>query len=53
MEKTSITNETEYNEALEELEIIFTAKKGTPDGNRLELLTQLIDEYEKKFFPFD
>ena len=53
MVSSSITNETEYNEALEELEVIFDAKKGTADGNRLELLAQLIEEYENKFFPFD
>ena len=53
MERTSITNETEYKEALEELELIFDAKKGTPDGMRVELLAQLIDEYEKKYYPLD
>ena len=40
-----------YEQALERLEIIFDAKKGTPKGDELEILSMLIDNYEKEKFP--
>ena len=42
-----IKTENDYNQALERLEIIFDAKKGTNEGDELELLGILIDQYEK------
>lgn len=53
MEWISINNEAEYRKALEELELIFSAKKGSSEGMKLELLSKLIDEYEKKVYPFE
>lgn len=43
--------ESEYNAALMELETLFDARKGTEDGDKLELLSLLIDNYEKEHFP--
>lgn len=43
-----INNEADYNKALERLELIFDAEKGTDDGDELEVLSILIDEYERK-----
>jgi HTH-type transcriptional regulator/antitoxin HigA len=37
--------------ALERLEVIFESKKGTPEGDELELLGILIDQYENEHFP--
>ena len=48
-----IKTENDYNQALERLEIIFDAKKGTNEGDELELLGILIDQYEKDYFPID
>jgi HTH-type transcriptional regulator / antitoxin HigA len=48
-----IKTENDYNQALERLEIIFDAKKGTNEGDELELLGILIDQYEKDHFPID
>ena len=42
-----IKTEEEYHEALNRLEVIFDAKLGTKDGDELELLSLLIDNYEK------
>ncbi|MEI6696760.1 MAG: transcriptional regulator [Bacteroidota bacterium] len=42
-----IKTEAEYQEALNRLEVIFEAKLGTKDGDELELLSLLIDNYEK------
>ena len=46
-----IKTETDYNQALERLEIIFDAKRGTEQGDELELLGMLIDQYENENFP--
>ena len=46
-----INNEKEYQNAVERLELIFDSKKGTPESNELEILTNLISEYEDKYYP--
>lgn len=46
-----IKTEKDYEAALERLEVIFEAKKGTPKGDELELLGILIDSYENENFP--
>lgn len=43
----------DYEQALERLEQIFDAKKGTKDGDELEVLGILIENYENKHFPID
>jgi len=48
-----IKTEKDYNQALERLEMIFDAKKGTEEGDELELLGMLIDQYENEHFPID
>ncbi|WP_111308833.1 helix-turn-helix domain-containing protein [Confluentibacter sediminis] len=48
-----IKTEHDYNQALKRLEVIFDAKKGTPEGDELELLGILIDQYENENFPID
>lgn len=51
MEIKLIKNEEDYNQALERLEEIFDAKNGTVEGDELELLGILIDQYENEYFP--
>ena len=48
-----IKTKKDYQEALERLEIIFDAKKETPEGDELEILGILIDQYENAHFPID
>jgi HTH-type transcriptional regulator/antitoxin HigA len=48
-----IKTEKEYQKALTRLEVIFNAKKGTKDGDELELLALLIDKYEQEKYPID
>ena len=36
---------------MERLEMIFDAKKGTPQGDELEVLSILIEKYEDEHFP--
>jgi HTH-type transcriptional regulator/antitoxin HigA len=46
-----IRNEADYQKALERLEIIFDAEKGTDAGDELEILAIVIDNYENENFP--
>ncbi len=46
-----IRSEEDYQNALERLEVIFDAKKGTEEGDELEILSILIDNYENEHFP--
>ena len=46
-----IKTKKDYEQALERLELIFDAKKGTEKGDELEILGMLIDMYEKEGFP--
>lgn len=48
-----IRSETDYDEALTEIENLWGAKAGTPEGDRLDILATLIDAYEAKTFPMD
>ncbi|RZK47867.1 MAG: helix-turn-helix domain-containing protein [Pedobacter sp.] len=46
-----IKSEKDYNDAMERLEVIFDAKKGSPEGDELEILGILVDQYENEHFP--
>jgi HTH-type transcriptional regulator/antitoxin HigA len=48
-----IKTEENYNQALKRLDEIFDAKKGTEEGDELELLGLLIEQYENEHFPID
>lgn len=48
-----IKTEQDYQEALDRLEVIFDAKKGSPEGDELEILGLLIEKYESMYFPID
>jgi HTH-type transcriptional regulator/antitoxin HigA len=51
MEIKPIKNQNDYNQALERLEVIFDAKMGTSEGDELEVLGILIDQFENEHFP--
>ena len=46
-----IRSEADYQKALERLEVIFEAKRETDEGDELEILSILIDNYENENFP--
>lgn len=48
-----LKNEKEYLKALKRLELIFDAKKGTKEGDELELISLLIDTYENEKYAID
>jgi HTH-type transcriptional regulator/antitoxin HigA len=43
-----IKNETDYQAALTEIERLFEAMPGTPESDRLEVLTTLVEAYEER-----
>ncbi|RQP19922.1 MAG: helix-turn-helix domain-containing protein [Parapedobacter sp.] len=53
MDIKPIKSELDYQAAMERLEAIFDAKPGTPEGDELEVLGVLIDNYERTHFPID
>ncbi|NVO10063.1 MAG: transcriptional regulator [Bacteroidales bacterium] len=53
MEHKVIKTEEEYKNALKRLEVIFDSELGTEEGDELELLSLLIDNYEKIHYPID
>ncbi|HAH24879.1 MAG TPA: transcriptional regulator [Prolixibacteraceae bacterium] len=53
MEYKVIKTKEEYNQALKRLEVIFDSEPGTDEGDELDLLSLLIDNYEKVYYPID
>jgi HTH-type transcriptional regulator/antitoxin HigA len=48
-----IKTEENYYQALKRLDEIFDAKKGTEEGDELEILVLLIEQYENEHFPIE
>jgi HTH-type transcriptional regulator/antitoxin HigA len=48
-----IKTKKDYQQALDRLELIFDAKKETKEGDELEILGILIEQYENEHFPID
>ena len=46
-----IKTEEDYNTALARLEIIFDSNRGSENGDELEILSIIIENYEKEHFP--
>lgn len=53
MEIRPIRTQTDYQEALREIELLFDAAENTPEYERLDILSTLVDAYEKKHFPIN
>ena len=51
MKLRPIKTKKDYQLALERLEIIFDSKRETQEGDELEILGILIDQYENEHFP--
>lgn len=43
----------DYDRALAEVERLWGARSGTPEGDRLDILATLIDAYETEHYPMD
>jgi HTH-type transcriptional regulator / antitoxin HigA len=48
-----VRTKADYERALREIERMWGAKEGTPQGNQLDVLATLVEAYERKHFPID
>ncbi len=46
-----VKTEIDYEEALQTVASLMNAKSGTPEGDKLDVLTTLIEAYEEKHHP--
>lgn len=53
MEIKPIRTKTDYRAALGEIESLMTARAGSAEGERLDVLVTLVEAYERKHFPMD
>jgi HTH-type transcriptional regulator / antitoxin HigA len=53
MQVTPIKSQRDYRRALKEIEGLMTAKRNTPDGDRLDVLVTLVVAWEAKHYPLD
>jgi HTH-type transcriptional regulator / antitoxin HigA len=53
MKINPLRTKADYERALREIERMWGAKEGTPQGNQLDVLATLVEAYEPKHFPID
>ena len=46
-----IKSEADYNRALARLDVIFDAEPGSSEGDELEILALVIEDYEDRHYP--
>lgn len=53
MDIRPIRTKSDYRAALREIESLMSATANSPDGDRLDVLTTLVEAYERAHFPMD
>ncbi len=53
MEIAPIKTRRDYRHALKQIEGLMTAKRGTPEGDRLDVLVTLVEAWERRHDPLD
>ena len=53
MDIAPIKTQRDYRRVLKEIESLMTAKRNTPEGDRLDVLVTLVEAWERKHYPFD
>src|SRR5579859_8156381 len=53
IEVKPIRTKRDHEAALKEIERLWGAKTGTPEGDRLDVLATLVDAYEAEHYPMD
>ena len=51
MEVKPIRTEADYNDALKNIEQLWDASYGSPEGDKLDVLVTLVDAYENEHYP--
>ena len=53
MDIKPIRTKRDHEAALKAIEALMSAKRNTPEGDRLDVLVTLVEAYESKHFPLD
>ena len=53
MDIRPIKTKADHRRALKAIEGLMTARRGTPEGDRLDVLVTLVEAYEARHFPID
>jgi HTH-type transcriptional regulator/antitoxin HigA len=53
MEIKPIRTKADYRAALKEIEALMSARPGSSEGERLDVLVTLVEAYERRHFPMD
>ena len=53
MDIAPIKTKRDYQRTLKEIESLMTAKRNTPEGDRLDVLVTLVEAWEAKHYPID
>lgn len=53
MEIRPVKTEADYEAAMAEIDLLWGATEGTPEGDRLDLLLILVEKYESRHYPID
>lgn len=53
MDITPIKTQRDYRRTLKDIEGLMAAKRGTPEGDRLDVLVTLVEAWEAKHYPLD
>lgn len=53
MNITPIKTQRDYRRALKDIEGLMAAKRGTPEGDRLDVLVTLVEAWEARHYPLD
>ncbi len=48
-----IRTDTDYRDALREIESLMQAEAGSPEGERLDVMATLVEAWERRHFPMD
>jgi HTH-type transcriptional regulator/antitoxin HigA len=53
MDIRPIKTQRDYWRALKQIEGLMTAKRGSPEGDRLDVLVALVEAWERRHYPID
>ena len=53
MDVTPIKTRRDYRRALKEIEAVMNARRGSPEGDRLDVLVTLVEAWEARHYPLD
>jgi HTH-type transcriptional regulator/antitoxin HigA len=53
MDIAPIKSQRDYRRVLKEIEGLMSARRNTPEGDRLDVLVTLVEAWERRYYPLD